>query len=98
LRKMNEVYVIAKATARTGKEEQLKKALQMILAPTRAESGCKLYELHESEKPGQFYFYEIWQDHEALTHHAATPHYENLKQQLSGLLEVELEINLMRKI
>jgi quinol monooxygenase YgiN len=95
---MNEVYVIAKAIARPGKAELLEAALKAMLAPTRAESGCKLYELHKAEKSGQFYFYEIWQSHESLERHVETPHFQNLQKQLEGLLEGELEINLMRKI
>ena len=44
---MSEVRVIARAVARKGKEEQVKALLQGMLAPTHAESGCKLYELYE---------------------------------------------------
>jgi quinol monooxygenase YgiN len=42
---MTEVRVIARAVARKGNEDQVKALLQSMLAPTRAESGCKLYEL-----------------------------------------------------
>jgi quinol monooxygenase YgiN len=95
---MNEVYVIAKATARPGKEELLKAVLKAMLAPSRSEPGCKLYELHEADKSGQFYFYEIWQSHESIARHVETTHFQNLQKQLEGLLEGELEVNLMRKI
>jgi quinol monooxygenase YgiN len=30
--------------------------LQGMLIPTRAESGCELYELYESDSRGRFYF------------------------------------------
>jgi quinol monooxygenase YgiN len=57
---MTEVYVIARSVARGGRENQLRELLRGMLAPTRAESGCKLYELYESDSKGRFYFYEIW--------------------------------------
>ena len=53
---MAEVYVIARAVACSGKENQLRELLRGMLAPTRAESGCRLYELYESDSPRRFYF------------------------------------------
>ena len=40
---MTEVRVIARAVARKGNEAGVKALLQSMLAPTRAESECKLY-------------------------------------------------------
>jgi hypothetical protein len=53
---MAEVYVIARSVARKGKEDQLRELLRGMLAPTRAESGCKLYELYESDRRGASIF------------------------------------------
>jgi quinol monooxygenase YgiN len=55
---MAEVRVIARSVARKRKENQLRALLQGMFTPTRAEPGCKLYELYESESRGRFYFYE----------------------------------------
>jgi quinol monooxygenase YgiN len=49
---MAEVRVIARSMARKGKEDQLRMLLQGMLAPTRIETGCKLYELYESDSKG----------------------------------------------
>ena len=40
-----------------------------MLAPTRAESGCKLYELYESDTRGRFYLCETWASQAALDQH-----------------------------
>jgi quinol monooxygenase YgiN len=56
MKTMTKVRVIARAVARKGKEDQLKELLQGMLAPTRAEPGCGLYELYESGERGRFYF------------------------------------------
>jgi quinol monooxygenase YgiN len=45
---MNEMRVITRVLARAGKEEQLRNTLVGMLTPTRAEQGCRLYELYES--------------------------------------------------
>jgi quinol monooxygenase YgiN len=44
---MAEVRVIARSVARKEKGAQLGDLLQGMLAPTCAESGCRLYELYE---------------------------------------------------
>ena len=69
---MPDVRIIARATARKGKEEELK-GLAGVLAPTHAEPGCKVYELYASDTSGRFYFYEWWKSKDALEKHAASP-------------------------
>jgi len=95
---MGEVRVIAKFVARKGKESQLRTLLQGMLVPTRAEQGCKLYELYESDSEGRFYFYERWESQAALDQHVATAHFKNLKQTGGGLVKEPFEVNILREI
>ena len=95
---MAEVRVIARFVARKGKEDQLRAVLQGMLAPTRAESGCKLYELYESDSKGRFYFYETWESQGALDQHVATPHFRHLQQNLGELIQGPFEVNILQKI
>src|SRR5271167_1719083 len=77
---MAEVHVIARFVASEGRESQLRALLQEMLDPTRAEPGCNLYELCESDSIGRFYLYEAWESQAALDQHIATPHFKRLKQ------------------
>jgi quinol monooxygenase YgiN len=95
---MAEVLVIARFVARKGKEDQLRAVLQGMLAPTRAESGCKLYELYESDSKGRFYIYEIYESQAALDQHAASPHFKRLQQTVGELLEEPFEVNILRTV
>ena len=95
---MAEVHVIARAVARSGKENQLRELLRGMLAPTRAESGCKLYELYESDSKGRFYFYEIWESQAALDQHAASPHFKHLQQTIGELVREPFEVNILKRI
>jgi quinol monooxygenase YgiN len=95
---MTKVHVIARAVARKGKEDQLKKLLQGMLAPTRAEPGCRLYELYESGERGRFYFYELWENQAALEQHAASPHYKQLELLVRDLLEEPFEVNILKEV
>jgi quinol monooxygenase YgiN len=95
---MSEVRVIARSVARKGREGQLRELLQGMLAPTRAESGCRLYELYESNAGGRFYFYEIWKSQAALDKHAASPHFKHLEQTVGELVQEPFEVNILMDI
>jgi len=95
---MAEVNVIARFVARRGKENELRELLRGMLAPTRAESGCKLYELYESDSRGRFYFYERWESQAALDRHAASAHFKHLEQSVGGLVQEPFEVNILERV
>ena len=95
---MAKVRVIARFVAHEGSENQLRALLQGMLAPARAESGCELYELYESDSRGRFYLYEIWESQAALDRHLATPHFQRLKQAGAELTKEPFEVNIVKTI
>ena len=95
---MPEVRVIARAVAREGKREKLREALAGMLTPTRAEPGCIVYDLYESNQPGRFYFYERWESQAALNAHAASAHFQKLQGEIEGLYEGSMEINILDEV
>jgi len=95
---MAELRVIARSVARKGKEDQLRALLRGMLTPTRAESGCKSYELYESDSRGRFYFYEEWESQAALDQHVATPHFKHLEQSVRELVKEPFEVNILKGI
>jgi quinol monooxygenase YgiN len=95
---MAKVHVIARFAAREGNETQLGALLQGMLTPTRAESGCELYELYESDSKGRFYLYETWESQAALDRHLATPHFEHLKKTGAELVKEPFEVNIVKEI
>ena len=95
---MAKVHVIARFVAREGKENQLRALLQGMLIPTRAESGCELYELYESDLRGRFYLNETWESQAALDRHMATPHFKRLERTGGELVKEPFEVNLAKGI
>ena len=95
---MSAVRVIARSVARPGREKQLRELLRGMLAPTRAEAGCGLYELYESGAKGRFYFYEIWESQAALDRHAASPHFQHLEHAVGELVQEPFEVNILTDI
>src|SRR5260370_36138664 len=94
---VSEVRVIARSVARKGKEDQLRALLQGMLVPTRAEQGCKSYELYESDSTGRFYFDETWAGEEALDKHTTTRHSKHLEQAIGELLKEPFEVNILTR-
>src|SRR5580704_1855840 len=95
---MPELRVIARSVARSGMENQLRELLRGMLVPTRAESGCRLYELYKSNRQGRFYFYELWESQAALDQHAASPHFKHLQQTVRELVREPLEVSILERI
>jgi quinol monooxygenase YgiN len=95
---MAEVRVIARSVARRDRENELRELLTGMLAPTRAEEGCKSYELYESDSNGRFYFFEIWSSQAALNRHAVSPHFKHLELTIRELVQEPFEVNILRAL
>ena len=78
--------IVAIFQANDGHEDELAAALQNLVAPTLAESGCLNYDLHRDlEVPGRFLFYENWETRDHWAAHMQTPHLKH-HQETSGPL------------
>jgi quinol monooxygenase YgiN len=91
------VRVIARAEAREGKSDDLKSLLRKMVTPTRAEQGCRYYELFESNLPGTFYFNELWNSQEELDAHANSAQFTEIFGKAKELLKSPLEVNLLEQ-
>ena len=66
--------------AKAGHEEALRKMLEGMVLPSRAEPGCLRYDIYETaERPGRFIVVEAWEDEAALDGHKASAHYKEYK-------------------
>ena len=85
--------------AQPGKREELKAALLALVAPTRAEEGCLLYDLHEdTEDADAFCFYEVWRDKAAHAAHDGTAHVATIRAALPTLNVGRPRKVLLRKV
>jgi quinol monooxygenase YgiN len=95
---MAEVRLIARVVAREGKAEELRALLRGMVAPTRAEAGCRFYELFSSSQPGVFYFNDLWESQKHLDAHMATPHFTTIFNQAKELFAQAPELNLLTEV
>jgi quinol monooxygenase YgiN len=96
---MKNITVVATFQARPGKEADLRAALLALLVPTRQETGCVSYDMHQSaDDPATFLFYENWQSKAALDAHMQTPHLKKLIPRVDELCTAFPEIKLWEKV
>ena len=93
------ITVVATFQARPGKEEELKKALIGLVAPTRKEAGCINYDLHAlPEDPAKFLFHENWTSKAHLDAHLKSAHIAALLPRVDELCAAFPEIKIWEQI
>jgi quinol monooxygenase YgiN len=85
--------VIAHIRAKPGQESRVRKILEGLLAPTRAEAGCINYDLHQSQNdPALFVFYENWESETHLDAHARSAHIQSFRKLTDETLAEPVQI------
>ncbi|MBP2293250.1 putative quinol monooxygenase [Azospirillum rugosum] len=76
-------------SCRSGREEELLRALAQLAHHTRREPGCLEYRLHrDPENASRFFLYERYVDESAYRLHQASEHFETwAKGIIPGLLD-----------
>jgi quinol monooxygenase YgiN len=74
--------------------DELYRLLLSFVAPTRAEPGCRAYQVHGStEDPGVLVFYEHWRSAADLVQHLQQPQMAAFLDRRADLLAVDLELH-----
>ena len=93
------VTVVATFKAKPGMEGTVREAIEVAIAPTRAESGCINYDLHQAtEDPSIFMLYENWVSKKDLDEHLAMPYLKDLIAKADGMLAEPIGIALYQMI
>ena len=96
---INKVTVVARIKARPGMEEEVRKELLALVAPTTKERGCITYDLHQAaDDKARFMFYENWCSREDLEEHLGKPHLISFLDKADRLLAEPVEISLWEMI
>ena len=93
------ITVVATFEAKPGKENELRRALLTLIAPTRKETGCINYDLHQSpDEPRKFLFHENWMDKKSLDAHLQNTHVQVLLPRVDELCVAFPEIKIWEQI
>ena len=76
---MTTLRVVAHLRAKSDKVDETRNALTACIAPTRAETGCIVYELMQNnDDPTDFTFVEEWTGNDSLDEHLITEHVQQV--------------------
>jgi len=85
----NQIVCVATFVAKPGKADELSKAIQCLLEPTKREAGCLRYELNQSlENPHLFTMVEKFRSRADFDLHGVQPYLEHFRNTaLKNLVE-----------
>jgi quinol monooxygenase YgiN len=87
-----ELFIFARFHAREGQQDEVAAALRDVVAPTRAEPGCRAIEAYRSIRdPRLFYIHSCWTDEAAFDAHAGLPHTVRFLARVQPLLDHSLD-------
>ncbi|HEY1984895.1 MAG TPA: putative quinol monooxygenase [Terracidiphilus sp.] len=95
---MEPVRLIVRIVAQDGKADEVKGFFRRMVRPTRAERGCRYYELFESNLPGLLFLHELWNSKEDLDAHRETSHFKELIPAATKLMKEPMEVNFLSEI
>lgn len=78
---MAKLVIVAHIRAKPGQEDVVRRELERVIPPTRAEDGCVKYDLHvDDEDPAHFMFYEIWETKPHWEAHQKSDHLAAMRE------------------
>lgn len=90
---MSEHTNLALMRAKFGRSEALGAALQRLVAPSREEPGCIIYQVHQSiEDAALWMVYEVWRSSDDLATHFTLPHMQAFVADVPELVEGDLDL------
>ena len=85
---MSELTLIATVVAKSESVVAVRKALGRLVEPTRQESGCLEYLLHQDKADSAtFVFYECWESEEHLKRHSESTHFIKCQEAIKEMVE-----------
>jgi quinol monooxygenase YgiN len=95
---VSKITIVAKIVAKKVEIEAVKTELLKLVLPTKKESGCIEYRLHQdSQDPAVFLFYETWESDVSLEKHKNTDHYKAYVKALEGKIADKV-VNKMTRV
>lgn len=94
-----QVYIFASITPKPGRDGEVERILRGMLAPTRAEPGCRRYDLFRDRGDTVVYhLFEAYDDFAAVEHHRSTEHYKVYRRDIESLLAEPVRAVLMNPL
>ncbi len=91
--------VVAQIKAKPGKENEVRKELLSLVAPSRKDAGCVNYDLHQAkDNPALFMFHENWTTKAHLDAHLQKPDLQAVLSRVGPMAAEPPQITLWERI
>ena len=81
------IVVTAIMKAKDGEGDNLEKVIKKFAAKFLTDPGTLAYRVHRrADNPNIFFFYENYENNEALTFHSSAPHFKEIYYSVSSIL------------
>jgi quinol monooxygenase YgiN len=93
------IVLTATMKSKDGSGDHLEKIITETAPKFLTDPGCVQYRVHRRiDDSNQFFFYEEYEDNEALTYHTSTPHFKGMFAAMKPFLDGNAEIAMYRAI
>jgi quinol monooxygenase YgiN len=93
------IVLTATMRAKEGSGGDLEKIIRESAPKFLKDPGCTQYKVHRRlDDANLFFFYEEYEDNDALTYHASTPHFKGMFAAMRPFLDGKAEIATYRAI
>jgi quinol monooxygenase YgiN len=93
------IVLTATMKAKDGSGEELAKVIRAAAPKFLNDPGCVDYRVHRRMDNGDlFFFFERYENNDALTYHAGTQHFKEMFASMKPLLEGKAEILMYKEI
>jgi len=93
------IVITATMRAKEGQGDEMAKVILDFAPKFLKDPGCIDYSVHRrADNRDIFFFYEKYEDNEALTFHSSAPHFKDMFRAIKPYLEGQAEIAMYEKI
>ncbi len=93
------IVITAFMKAKEGNGDDLEKVIKEFAPKFLKDPGCAAYQVHRRvDIPNSFFFYEKYENDEALTNHSSAPHFKEMFIAMKPFLEGKAEIAMYKEI
>lgn len=93
------IVISAVMKAKEGSGDDLEKVIKTYAPKFLQDPGCIEYKAHRRlDNPNSFFFYEKYENDEALKFHSSAPHFKEMFGAMKALLDGRPEIGMYKEI
>ena len=93
------IVIAAFMKAKDGNADDLEKVIKSFAPRFHKDPGCVTYQAHRQvDKPNNFFFYEKYENDEALKYHSSAPHFKEMSKAMGPFVDGEAKVAMYNEI